>query len=269
MSDNLHASPFTIVGDWSGQLVATAIHTGHDLRDETARLMVLDEETRLREEDPFTDDLGAACPARVVVHRSRFEVDLNRNRDEAVYRRPDDCWGLDVWRDSPLPKDVAARSLEVHDTFYAELGERLDEVAARGPFVLYDVHSYNHRRDGADEPEGASQDNPEVNVGTGSLDRERWGGVVDAFMQSLAGTDTAGGEIDVRENVRFEGAHLTAWVHDRYPDHGVALALEFKKTYMDEWTGEPDRARIAELSQALGETVGPVLRALESLGRGR
>ena len=255
---------FSFDGDWTGQLVATAIHTGHDLRDETASHLVLDEPTRLREEDPFTDAIGAACPSRVVVHRSRFEVDLNRPREEAVYRRPEDAWDLKVWRETPLPDDVTERSLAIHDAFYAELGERLDRVAERGPFVLYDVHSYNHRRDGADEPEAPGEDNPEVNVGTGSLDRDRWGDVVDTFMTTLGGTQTAGGEIDVRENVRFKGANLCAWVHDRYPDHGVALALEFKKTYMDEWTGQPDPARIATLAQALGETFDPVLRALGS-----
>ncbi|KGN42401.1 N-formylglutamate amidohydrolase [Knoellia aerolata] len=269
MSDNPSRDAFTFAGDWSGQLVATSIHAGHDLRDETADLIVLDEETRLREEDPFTEQIASLCPARLVVHRSRFEVDLNRERDAAVYRRPSDCWGLEVWRESPLPDDVSERSLAVHDDFYARLGERLDEMAARGPFVLYDVHSYNHRRDGADEPEAEPEDNPEVNVGTGSLDRDRWGDVVDAFIESLSGTGTAGGEIDVRENVRFQGANLAGWVHERYPDHGVALALEFKKTYMDEWTGEPDRARIATLSRGLAGTVEPVLRALASAGRDR
>jgi N-formylglutamate amidohydrolase len=259
---------FSFAGDWSGQLVATSIHAGHDLRDETAGLIALDDATRLREEDPFTDRIASACPARVVGHRSRFEVDLNRRRDRAVYRRPADCWGLGVWRESPLPDDVTERSLAIHDDFYARLGTRLDEVAARGPFVLYDVHSYNHRRSGVELP-ADPEDNPQVNVGTGSLDRDRWGDVVDAFIDSLAGTGTAGGRIDVRENIRFKGAHLAGWVHERYPDHGVALALEFKKTYMDEWTGEPDRERIAVLTRALGETVDPVLRALTSLGWGR
>jgi len=262
MSDTPEPSAFSFVGDWSGQLVATAIHAGHGLRDEVRDAMLLDEATRLREEDPFTDAIGSQCPARVLVHRSRFEVDLNRDREGAVYRRPEDAWDLDVWRESPLPQDVSRRSAQIHDAFYAELGARLDEVAARGPFVLYDVHSYNHRRDGVDADESPAEDNPEVNVGTGSLDRERWGGVVDTFIEVLAGQDTAGGEIDVRENVRFKGAHLSRWVHERYPDRGVALALEFKKTYMDEWTGEPDRTRIDTIAQALGETVDPVLRAL-------
>jgi N-formylglutamate amidohydrolase len=256
---------FTMSGDWSGQHVATAIHTGHDLRPEVAELMSLDEETRLREEDPFTDAIGARCPARVVVHRSRFEVDLNRARDEAVYRRPEDAWDLEVWSETPLPQDVTERSREIHDAFYAELGERLDEVAARGPFVLYDIHSYNHRRDGADGPQAPAEDNPEVNVGTGSLDRERWGAVVDAFMESVASEQTPGGRIDVRENVRFKGAELARWVHERYPDHGVALALEFKKTYMDEWTGEPDRERIDALAAAVAGSVEPVLAALSAV----
>ncbi|KGN32936.1 N-formylglutamate amidohydrolase [Knoellia sinensis KCTC 19936] len=262
MADNDASPAFTWVGDWSAQLVATAIHTGHDLRDEVRAAMALDEETRLREEDPFTDLIGAQCPARVVVHRSRFEVDLNRARDEAVYRRPEDAWDLEVWRDSPLPDDIARRSTEMHDAFYAELGERLDEVAARGPFVVYDVHSYNHRRDGEDAPEGPQRKNPEVNVGTGPLDRERWGAVVDVFIETLAGRGTAGGEIDVRENVRFEGAHLSRWVDERYEGRGIALALEFKKTYMDEWTGEPDHEQIDTLARALGQTVEPVLHAL-------
>jgi len=264
MPENFEPPAAAFGGDWSGQLVATAIHTGHDLRDEIRAAMLLDEETRLREEDPFTDAIGSQCPARLVVHRSRFEVDLNRDREGCVYRRPEDAWDLEVWRENPLPADLSERSAQIHDAFYADLGARLDEVAARGPFVIYDVHSYNHRRDGADAAEAAFEDNPEVNVGTGSLDRERWGGVVDAFIDALAGPATAGGEIDVRENIRFEGAHLTQWVHERYPDRGVALALEFKKTYMDEWTGEPDQQRIDALAQALGETVEPVLRALRT-----
>ncbi len=118
-------------------------------------------------------------------------------------------------------------------------------------------------------PEAPEEDNPEVNVGTGSLDGDRWGGVVDAFIGAFAGRATAGGEIDVRENVRFEGAHLAKWVHERYPDHGVALALEFKKTYMDEWTGEPDQQRIDTLARALGQTVEPVLRALRAAAGAR
>ncbi len=259
---------FSFSGDWSGQLVATAIHNGHDLRPATASEMVLDEDVRLREEDPFTDLIGAGAPARVVVHRSRFEVDLNRPRDEAVYRRPEDCWGLEVWRSNPLPEGTAADSLEVYTNFYAELGRRLDRVAERGPFVVFDVHSYNHRRGGADAAPEPAADNPEVNLGTGTVDKNVFGGVVEAFVDSLGQQSTDNGPIDVRENVKFKGRALSWWVHDVYAGVGCCLALEFKKTFMDEWTGQPNQQRLMQLQQALTATHGPVLKALaEVAGR--
>ncbi|WP_420176793.1 N-formylglutamate amidohydrolase [Luteococcus sp. OSA5] len=255
-------APFEFLGTWESPVVATAIHTGHELRPEVADLMVLDEQVRLREEDPFTHLIAQLVPARVNVNRSRFEVDLNRAPDKAVYRTPDDCWGLEVWRGESLPDDVVQRSLEVHEQFYAALAERLDELAERGPFVLFDVHSYNHRRDGADAAASPQEDNPDVNVGTGSLDREQWGDVVDVFNQTMAQAPVSWGSLDVRENVRFKGAHLAQWVHDRYPGRGCALALEFKKIFMDEWTGEHDAERIAELSQALASTIEPITDVL-------
>ena len=255
----------TLSGDWSGQLVATAIHTGHDLRPEVAEAMILDEAVRLREEDPFTDVIGSAVPARAVAHRSRFEVDLNRPRETAVYRRPEDCWDLHVWRTDPLDEEVVEGSLEVYDRFYADLGERLDEVAARGPFVVYDVHSYNHRRDGADGDAADPVENPEVNLGTGTVD-ERFAPVVEAFRTSLSEQQVQGHRVDVRENVKFEGRALAWWVHGRYPGRGVCLALEFKKTFMDEWSGVPDQGHLAELRDALAATHEPVLAALREVG---
>ncbi|MBB1511570.1 N-formylglutamate amidohydrolase [Tessaracoccus sp. MC1627] len=248
---------FEFVGDWSGQLIATSIHAGHDLRPEIAELSILAEDDRFREEDPFTDRIASLAPARVLVHRSRFETDLNRVRERTVYRRPEDAWGLRMWSLDPLPDDVVARSLEVYDSFFAALAERLDEVAARGPFVLYDVHSYNHRRHGEDAEAEPWEENPEVNLGTGSVDLDRFSPVVEAFRGSMQAQG-----FDIRENVKFKGQNLAWWIHDRYPGVGCVLAIEFKKTFMDEWTGEPDEARIDFLAEALGHTMDPVLQAL-------
>ena len=255
-------SAFEFLGDWSGQFIATAIHDGHDVRPEVAAELVLPDEDRLREEDPHTDEIGALVPARVVVHRSRFEVDLNRSREKAVYRSAEEAWGLEVVRDPPLDQALVGGSLEVYDAFYAELGRRLDVVAERGPFVVFDIHSYNHRRDGADAPEAPWAENPEVNVGTGSLDRDLFGSVADAFIESLTQAGTSAGPLDVRENVRFRGQQLAAWTHARYPGRAAVLALEFKKTFMDEWTGEADHARIDELARAVASTIPSLEEAL-------
>ena len=252
-------------GDWDTQVVATSVHAGHDLRPEIAAAMVLDEDVRLREEDPHTDVIAAAVDSRALTARSRFEVDLNRPREEAVYREPDDCWGLDVWADGTLSDDLTAGSLAVYDEFYARLGERLDAVAARGPFVLLDVHSYNHRRDGADADPEPAEDNPVVNVGTGTLDSDRFGRLLDDFMETLAKQHVGGEPLDVRENVKFQGRAVSWFVHDRYPGVGCCLALEFKKTFMDEWTAEVDHDRLAETVRALGATVPVLEQALARL----
>lgn len=254
------------VGPWDSQVVATSVHAGHDVRPELRPEMVLDEATRLREEDPHTDRIASVIPSRMVTHRSRFEVDLNRPREEAVYREPDDCWGLDVWRNPPLSKELTEGSLAVYDEVYAALGRRLDKVAERGPFVLLDVHSYNHRRDGVDGKRAPIQENPEVNVGTGSVNQEIFGPLVDTFCRAFSEQVVGGHRVDARENVAFKGRALAWFVHTRYPGVGCVLALEFKKTWMDEWTGEVHEDHLEELRAALTATVPVLEKSLAELG---
>ena len=252
-------------GEWDGPVVATSVHAGHELRPEIAAAMVLEESERFREEDPWTDRIASVVPDRVITARSRFEADLNRPRREAVYRTPDDCWGLEVWRGGTLSDELFEGSLATYDAFYDALAPRLDALAERGPFVLLDVHSYNHRRHGADaEPEPA-EDNPVVNVGTGTLDHERFGPLLGDFMETLSKQQVGGEPLDVRENVKFQGRAVSWWVHERYAGVGCCLALEFKKTFMDEWTAEVDHQRLAETVRALGATVPVLDQALARL----
>ena len=46
-------------------MVATSVHAGHQVRPDLAELMVVTEAERLREEDPYTDRIGAVVPDRV------------------------------------------------------------------------------------------------------------------------------------------------------------------------------------------------------------
>ncbi|MFO1464031.1 MAG: N-formylglutamate amidohydrolase [bacterium] len=250
-----------------GPLVASAIHDGHQLRPEVAEGIALSELERLREEDPFTSLWTEVAPQRIRVYRSRFEVDLNRPRAQAVYLRPEDAWGLRVWREEPAESLLTA-SLVEYDAFYAGVEARLRELVRRhGRFVLFDIHSYNHRRGGPEATPEDPEENPEVNVGTGSLDRVRWGSLVDRFIADLRAADCLGAALDVRENVKFFGGNFPRWVHRTFPETGCALALEFKKIFMDEWSGAPDRARIEAIRAALAATVPGVLAELEKMGR--
>jgi len=228
-----------------GPVLATAIHDGHDLRPEVAKAMALGDAERLREEDPFTGQAVVGVPTNIIVHRSRFEFDLNRATGDAVYCTPEQCWGLDVWHDAP-DGDLVDASLAIHGAYYRMLGGLLDGIAAEQErFVLLDVHSYNHRRTGPDGPATPQEEAPDINIGTFSMPRDAWAFLLDPLMEEMRRFDFNGRKLDVRENVAFQGKGAqTRFVHDRYPGKGCAIALEFKKFYMDEWTGEPDPAEL-------------------------
>lgn len=244
-----------------GPVVAAAVHDGHDLRPEVAARLRLSDAERRREEDPLTACWTTLAATRIVALRSRFEVDFNRQRDQAVYVRPEDAWGLDLWVAPPSAK-LIQRSLAQYDAFYAALEEVLSEKVRRcGSFVLYDLHSYNHRRDGACGTPADPGTNPEVNVGTGTMDRELWGPVVDRFVSDMRSVEILGRCLDVRENVRFRGGELAAWTHRTFPGTGCALAIELKKIFMDEWTGEP----YLRLVEAIGAALNRAARGTEEV----
>ena len=102
-----------------------------------------------------------------------------------------------------------------------------------------------------------------MNLGTGSLDRDRWGPVADAFLAALATRTVAGRSLDIGENVRFKGGHLPRWVHETFPVTGCALAVEVKKFFMDEHTGRLDERAWQEVGEALAATVPAVVDGLE------
>ncbi len=242
---------WTITTDPDDPIIATAIHSGHELRPDILPWAGLEDGVRLQEEDPFTDRWLHIARNQIRVSKSRFEVDLNRRRSDAVYLDSDAAWFLDLWT-SPLPDEVIEASLEIYDAFYRDLTAACDEVASNHPrFVVMDLHSYNHRRGGPDAPVDDPEANPEINVGTGTIDRAVWGNVVDTFSDTMRETPFDGGHLDVRENIRFKGGYMSRWVNDRYRGRGCALAIEMKKIFMDEWTGIPDEAVLGSIGEAL------------------
>jgi N-formylglutamate deformylase len=246
-------------------LVATAIHNGHDTREEIRELLALDESSRLREEDPFTGDWTVVAETRIVAFRSRFEVDLNRPREKAVYIHPEDAWGLKVWKRKP-PNEFVQRSLNEYDTFYQEMKNLFSDLVSRfNRFIVFDLHTYNHRRNGPGGPLSNPEENPEVNIGTGTMDRNFWAPIVDRFITDLRNFNFLGRSLDVRENVRFRGGNFPRWTHENFPEKGCALAIEFKKFFMDEWTGVPDHVQLEAIANALQSTVPGILEELKKI----
>ncbi|MGY0651304.1 N-formylglutamate amidohydrolase [Luteimonas sp. A537] len=248
-----------------GPVIATAIHDGHAVRPELQPLLALPDDERLREEDPLTGLFTTVGDVRIRVPTSRFEVDLNRPRDGAVYARPEDCWGLDVWN-APLPEAGIARSLDAWDRFYGMVAERIERMLERWEAVLLiDLHSYNHRRDGPDAEPAPQAGNPDIELGLTTAEPDRWSDVTARFADALRAAPLDGRALDVRANVRFPtGGHFPEWVYARWGARVCTISPEYKKIFMDEWTGQADIAALYALRDGLQAAVDAVRPAFEA-----
>lgn len=255
-----------VLGD--SPIVAVAVHDGHAVRPDLEPRFALTSQERLREEDPLTGEWTKIASSRIVAARSRFELDLNRPREKAIYRTPGDAWGLHVWKEA-LPEEMVAASLAAYDFFYDMARTLLSNLVSRfGQVFVFDLHSYNHRREGPECAAADAEGHPDVNIGTGTLDRDRWGRLVDRFMHDLNAFDFEGRQLDVRENVCFQGGNFSRWIHDEFGGDVCSLAIEFKKFFMDEWTGTPDRRQLALIQRALETTIPGILQELRARRHG-
>ncbi|MDA3923137.1 MAG: N-formylglutamate amidohydrolase [Kiritimatiellae bacterium] len=249
-----------------GPIVAVALHNGHSIRRDLIPLLAVDEQVRLREEDPYTGCWTTLGDIQITGTHSRFEVDLNRGRNTAVYIKPEDSWSIKVWNNS-LPPKAYEKSLARYDRFYSFMYDLLKGLEQKfGSFIVYDLHSYNHRRKGALGPEASAAINPEVNIGTGTMNRELWAPVVDGIIADLRAFDFGGRNLDVRENIKFKGGGFPCFVHEHFPKSGCTVAIEFKKFWMDEWSGEVSAMQHKLIQEALKSTTPNARKALTRCG---
>jgi N-formylglutamate deformylase len=245
-------------------LVAAALHDSCQVRPEVAAILKLQEPQRCYEEDPHTAAWTTIAATRIIALRSRFEVDLNRPREKAIYLTPKDAWGLDCWSCAPAT-ELVNRSLAAYDDFYAHLRLLLERLLARHErVVVFDLHSFNHRREGRDAPPADPKEKPEINLGTRSMDRSFWAPIVDSWLGAMCDYNYLGRRLDVRENVNFFGGHFPTWIHEQFPRRVCALAIEVKKFFMDEWTGDLDDQQHRAIGGALSHAAETVLQVLNN-----
>ncbi len=215
---------FTIKIDDYVPYACGAIHDGHQFRKELWDNCLHTEYDRWFEEDPCTKDFVRTLPILIAGCDSRFEYDLNRDPDNAVFET---AWGKELWK-TPLDEAQHRKSLEKHFAFYSVVNALIKKLEDMfGAIVVYDMHSYNWRR--------WDREVPVINLGTTNIDNDRFGGDVESWRQSLSELQLPHGiETTSKINDTFFGnGYFLKFITQNFKNT-LVLATEFKKIYCDE-----------------------------------
>lgn len=216
--------------------LGVALHAGNRVRDDLQEVMEVTAGERFREEDPYTDLFIKDFPMQIVAQDSRFEYDLNREMEYCIYAHDREQWGLRVWK-RPLTAEERKVTLEKYREFHQLLDMVIGHILERhGMAILFDLHSYCYRRER--EAEWWVDERPEINLGTRSVDREHFALQIDTFLEGISRTPVDGHLLRVAENAVFPGGFLTRKYAASHPREVLVLAIEYKKIFMDERTGE-------------------------------
>ncbi|MGS2726119.1 N-formylglutamate amidohydrolase [Psychroserpens sp. BH13MA-6] len=201
------------------------VHDGHQFRKELWDNCMHTAYDRWYEEDPETKNMVASHPIVLAGCDSRFEYDLNRDPENAVF---DTAWGKQLWH-KPLSEAMITKSLEKHHNFYKVVHALMAKLEAKfGVVVVYDMHSYNWRR--WDRPV------PTWNLGTSNIDNDRFGAIVESWRQSLSEMSLPHHiEPTSKINDTFQGnGYFLKYITKNF-QNVLVLATEIAKVYCDEY----------------------------------
>jgi len=214
----------------------TAIHAGNRIRDELREVVEVSPADQYREEDPGTEKFIQDFPIQIISLDSRFEYDLNRSSDRAVYLTPDMAWGLTVWN-RPLTEEEINISLAKHQEFHQLMDIVTDFlVQQNNRAFIFDLHSYCYQRE--ERMPWHVDKKPVINLGTEAINQNIFGEPIKNFITHLSQISVNGRMISVAENDVFKGGYLARRLCARNYDQLAVFAIEFKKIFMDEWSGE-------------------------------
>ncbi|MCW8928718.1 MAG: flavohemoglobin expression-modulating QEGLA motif protein [Gammaproteobacteria bacterium] len=227
-----------------GFFICTAIHDGHQLREELKKKCLLDETERLYEEAPCTGEMICSMPITLIGLNSRYEYDLNRPLESCIYEEP---WGKTVWK-TPLSSREIKISQKKHALFYRILGALIKKIETiHGNCLIYDIHSYNHHR--------FEEEAPTFNIGTKQVQAKKWNKVVKHWGKSLAVIQLPNLETRSSINETYLGQGYLASFVKKYYKKTLILPTEIKKIYMDENSGEIYHLVINDLKIGLKEVI--------------
>ncbi|WOD45352.1 N-formylglutamate amidohydrolase [Hwangdonia lutea] len=216
---------FTLKIDKYVPYACAAIHDGHQFRKELWPNCIHTEYERWYEEDPETKTMIKSHPIVIAGCDSRFEYDLNRAPEAAVF---DTAWGKQLWH-QPLSEDMKDKSLRKHNNFYKVVHTLISVLESKFGFcTVYDMHSYNWKR--------WDREVPTWNLGTSNIDNKRFGEAVENWRQSLSEIKFPYGIPSTSKiNDTFQGnGYFLKYITNNFKNT-LVLATEIAKVYCDEY----------------------------------
>jgi hypothetical protein len=220
--------------------VVTAIHDGHDIPPELAGDLLVSEEQRRFEEDPFTGAIADSFAISLIMHHSRYCYDINRRPEQCIYQ---EAWGQTV-RECEPPERQKRLIIDLHRSYYRVLGAVVGALERRfSGYVVYDLHSYNYSR--------LPGEPPLFNVGTHFVDRDRFRPLLDLLLDALRAVELPGVVNRTAVDEVFAGKGYQAEFLSCNHPAGLCLPIEIKKVFMDEATGSVHDSRFDCLRRGL------------------
>ncbi|TGV04059.1 N-formylglutamate amidohydrolase [Flavivirga rizhaonensis] len=216
---------FTIKIDSYVPYACAAIHDGHQFRKELWENCIHTEYERWYEEDPETKNMIKSHPIVIAGCDSRFEYDLNRMPEEAVFET---AWGKQLWHE-PLSQEMKDKSLTKHMNFYKVVHILIQKLERKYGFcTVYDMHSYNWKR--------WDREVTIWNLGTSNVDNDRFGDVIENWRKSLSEMAFPN---DIKStskiNDTFQGnGYFLKYITKNFKNT-LVLATEIAKIYGDEY----------------------------------
>ena len=218
---------FRIKIDEYAPYICGAVHDGHQFRASLWENCIHTEHERWYEEDPCTFAMVKSHPIVIAGCDSRFEYDLNRPPETAVF---EEAWGKQLWR-NPLSNEEKELSLSKHNAFYSVVDVlELQLEKLHNNVVVFDMHSYNWRR--WDRPV------PTWNLGTINIDNKRFGSIVDSWSAKLGSMKLPGNipQTSLVNDVFQGNGYFLKYITNHF-DNTLVLATEISKVYCDELSG--------------------------------
>ncbi len=246
---------FTIKIESYAPYICGAVHDGHQFRKSLWDNCLHTEYERWYEEDPCTKEMVQSHPIVIAGCDSRFEYDLNRAPETAIYT---DAWGKQLWR-NPLPALEKEISLKKHDNFYEVLHALVEKIESLyGKALVFDMHSYNWKR--------WERPVPTWNLGTANINNKRFGDLAASWSHQLGSLNLPNGiESTSKINDTFQGnVYFLKYITQNFKNT-LVLATEIAKVYCDEYEGILYPEVVRSLEEHLKESIPLQLKEFQEV----